>query len=114
MTRKVVCLKDISENSEFYVDDKIADLFRGCKFSDGEKLRLMLPIYKKGKIYEIGRPNIDIYPQIKEGYGVYLISLRAILKKSNLLDGYFMDLNEMRLEKIKKIYLIISWAMATQ
>jgi hypothetical protein len=114
MVRKVVCLKDIDENSEFHVDAKVAARLTGSIFLDGEKLRLMLPIYKKGKIYEIGRPNIDIYPQIKEGYGVYLISLRAILKKSNLLDGYFMDLNEMRLEKIKKIYLIISWAMATQ
>ena len=105
MKRKIICIKDITDKNEFYIDGKLAHRLTGCVFNHYERYRLVLPTYSKGKTYEYGRPlDIRMCPQIKGNYGGgYIVTLEIILKESNLLNEYFMDFDEFRIEKIKSI-----------
>ena len=104
MKRKIICIKDITDKNEFYIDGKLAHRLTGCIFNHYERYRLVLPTYSKGKTYEYGRPsNIDMCPKVKEEYCIYIITLERILKESNLLNEFFMDFDEFRIEKIKSI-----------
>ena len=107
MKRKLICLKDITKKSEFYLDSEVSSRLTGVRY-ENEKYRLLLPTYNNGKIYESGRIIqcfIKLYPDPfpHYGYGGNLITLDTILKESDLLNGFFMDFNEFRMQKIQSI-----------
>jgi len=107
MTGNLICLKNITEKSEFYLNGEVAYRLVGSRY-DEEKYRLLLPTFNKGKTYSSDRliqcfikVHPDPWPHYR--YGGNLITLDTILKESDLLNGFFMDFNEFRMQKIQRI-----------